>query len=194
MISSKRKIYLTLLSFAILCILIMGFGFSPIFSSIKNSAQDLALKKATLELLESRLSSSKQFQENYPILKRELSKIEDSFIALEAPIGFMEFLESEAQKTNLEMVVSPLSFLSTGSDPWSSVGFRVMVGGRFSDCSRFLERLEQSPWLIEIYRLNIERISERVKGATALKNLTIGNVVFTFHLKAFSGKIPSEEK
>lgn len=192
MITAKRKIHLTLLSFGILCILLVGFGVMPIVKQIQKGSQDLALKKATLDLLKNQILNLKEFRENYELLEQDLNKIDDSFIDPEAPIDFIEFLESEAQNANLEMMISPFSFPPQKDDPWQSTGFRVNLGGSFSDCLRFLERLEQSPWLIELSQLDVERMAEKSPRPRGFEALGTGDVLTTLTLKAFSSVHSSE--
>lgn len=184
--TAKRKIYITSICFFVIFLIAIIFGILPLLREMKKSSENLIFQKRALNLFQSQLSDLEGFQENYSFYQPTLEKIEKSFVDPEVPVDFIEFLEREAQKSGLQIEISPLTLLPTETDPWQSTGFQILVAGTFQSCLSFLERLEQSPYLVEIFQLNIERIEE--KGRRRIfETLTLGDVIFNIALKTFYG-------
>ncbi|MBZ9572717.1 hypothetical protein KJA17_00775 [Patescibacteria group bacterium] len=181
--TAKRKIYIISICFFVIFTLAIIFGITPLVGEIKKSSENLIFQKRAFNLFQSQLKDLENFQKNYSLYQSTLERIEKSFVVLEAPIDFIEFLEKEAQKSDLKIEISPLTLPPAETDPWGSTGFQISVGGPFPSCLKFLERLERSPYLVEIFQLNIERIEE--KGNRRFEGLSPGDVSFNIALKAF---------
>lgn len=191
--TAKRKIYLTTISFLVIFALAIIFGILPLMAEIEKSSENLIFQKRALDLFQQQLMNLEDFQENYSFYQPTLARIEKSFVAAEAPVNFIEFLEREAQKADLKIEIYPLILPLAETDLWKSSGLRVTVAGPFSSCSRFLERLERAPYLLEIFQLNIERIGEKGPGKK-FEGLAQGDVSFNISLRTFSGEPPEEKK
>ncbi|MCD6500868.1 hypothetical protein J7K42_02525 [bacterium] len=190
--TAKRKIYLINLSFLTVFCLGIIFGVLPLLAEIKKSSEDLRFQKRAFNLFQNQLTDLENFQKDYSSYQSTLEKIKKSFVSPDVPIRFIEFLEKEARESEIEIEIFPLTFSSPQSDSWKSTGFRIFVGGPFSNCLRFLERLEQSSYLVEIFQLNIERMGE--KGQRRFESLSPGDVIFNISLKTFSGETPDEKE
>lgn len=184
MISSKNKIYLILIVWIIIFGLLLRFGIFSLAKELNRTSEEFAFQKKALELFQLRVEDFKNFQKNYSFYQTIIKKIENSFVNQEAPINFIKFLEKEAENLNLSKEISPLSIPQRETDIWLPIAFSVALGGPFSDCLKFLERLEQSHWLIEISQLNIKRVEEKEKKK--FESLSIGEVTFNITLKTFS--------
>ncbi len=191
--TAKRKIYVTTICFLVIFALAIILGILPLMTEIEKSSENLIFQKRALDLFQQQLMNLEDFQENYSFYQPTLERIEKSFVATEAPVSFIEFLEREAQKAVLEIEIYPLTLALAETDLWKSSGLRVMVAGPFSSCSRFLERLERASYLLEIFQLNIERI-EGERSGKKFEGLDIGDVSFNINLKTFSGESPEEKK
>ena len=180
----KRKIYITSLCFLIIFSLAIIFGILPLLAELKKSSELLDFQKKALNLFQSQLIDLENFQQKYSLYQPTLERIEKSFVSPEAPVLFVEFLEEEAQKSDIEIEISPLTLSPAKTDPWQNIGFQVFIGGPFPNCLKFLERLEQSSWLVEIFQLNIHRIEEGGREKR-LEGLLPGDVSFNISLKTF---------
>jgi len=189
----KRKIYLTAISFLIIFALAIILGILPLIKEIKRSSENLVFQKRALDFFQQQLMNLEDFQENYSFYQPTLERIEMSFVAAEAPVNFIEFLEREAQESELKIEIYPLILPLAKTDLWRSSSLRIMVGGPFSNCSAFLEKLEQSLYLVEVFQLTIERIEEEGPGRR-FEGLSLGDVSFNISLKTFSGESPGEKK
>ena len=193
MILTKKKVYITLFIFSLLIGVLIRFGFFPVFQGLKESSQELLLQKKVLNLFQSQVGDLKNFQRDYSLFQPVLEKLQSSFIDKEVPIDFIEFLERETVKAGLSIKIFPFAISLSEKDPWLPVAFSISVGGVSSDYLRFLERLEQSPWLTEISQLNIERITERNARTKEFETLKVGDIYATLILKAFSGEMPPKK-
>lgn len=187
MVSSKNKIYLVLILWIIIFGVLLKFGIFSLVKELNRTSEEFVFQKKALELFQLRVEDFKNFQGNYSFYQTILKKIENSFVNQEAPIDFIKFLEKEAENLNLSKEISPLNIPQRETDIWLPVAFSVTLGGPFSDCLKFLERLEQSHWLIEISQLNIKRVEEE-KGKQKFEGLSLGEVTFAITLKTFSSE------
>jgi hypothetical protein len=186
MISIKKKIYFTLFCFAVILGVLIRIEVLPLLKQLERNSEFFSLQKKALTVFQAQLESFKNFQKDLPLYQSVLERVEKSFVAKDAPIEFIEFLEKEARTFNLFIKISPSEALPTKEDPWIPVGFSVSVGGEFSNCLKFLERLEKSPFLIAISQLNIVRISEKNLRLKEFENLKPGDVSLRLNLKVFS--------
>lgn len=194
MISQKKQILLVVLLFLIVFVLILFLVARPFLAQIKQAGKDLALQELNLEELNSQLASFEDFQKKNTDFQQYFSVVKDCFVDSGAPIKFMEFLENEAEILGVKLTVAALPLTK---DPKFSSAFQITLEGKFSDTLRFLERLEESPWLVELGSLVITRFSEteqkQQQGQSqnqteAEKPREVGDVTMLFSIKALSAK------
>jgi len=186
MILNKRTIYAVLIIWVLIFGLLIRFGLLPLFEDVEENSRELAFQKEALQFLEFRIEDFEHFKENYSYYQSVLEKIDNSFVNQEVPIEFIEFLEKEAEKSGLSIRISPLTVARGGGDLGSPVGFQISLMGNFPDCLRFLERLEQSSFFVEISQLNISKASVKKTMKTGLETVETGDVSFILKIKAFS--------
>ena len=184
MMLTKQRIYLILIVWTIVFGVLIRFGLLPFFEAIKKNSEELTFQRGALQFFENRIKDFENYQKNYSLYEPIFKKINSSFVDPEVPIEFIKFLEKEAGKSGLSIRISPLTFASAGSDPGIPVGFQVSLEGSFSNCLRFVGRLEQSSFLVEIPRLNVQRI-----GKKTAEGLEIINISFLLDVKVFSKEI-----
>ena len=192
--TAKQKIYLTLVLFGAMFLILIIFGFLPFFKKVKTISQEFNLEKNTLDLVQTQLEELKDFQRKASSYHPFLEELQKLFVVEDAPISFIEFLEKEAKTSQLSLKINPLNIKPSEADPWIPVSFSVSLGGSFPSCLRFLDRLENSPWLVDIFQLNVERVSKKSSWQRKFESLQPGDVYFNLSLKAFSGKEIIREK
>jgi len=170
----NKKIYFVFFLWIIFFFLLLKIGVFFFVGEFKNFSQNIVLQKKVQNLLELRIKDFENFQKNHFFYQSIFKKIENSFVNKEAPIEFMEFLEKEAKDASLSIKISPFVVSAKEKGYWVSLGFQILLQGNFSNCLRFLERVEQSPWLVEILQINVEKISE------------INDVRFSLKIKVFT--------
>ncbi|MDD5146723.1 MAG: hypothetical protein PHN39_03230, partial [Candidatus Pacebacteria bacterium] len=115
-------------------------------------------QKATLKLLQDQIITLENFQKSYDLYAQQFQKLTHGFVDSEVPIDFIKYLEDMAERDNLEIIIAPLGFNydSKKKDALPILDFQANVSGTLSNCFRFLERLENSPWFLEIKQVNLE--------------------------------------
>ena len=189
MILNKKKIYLILIIWVVLFGILIRFGLLFFIREFEKTSQGLAFQKRALQFFQLRIEDFENFQKNYSLYQPVFEKIDSSFVNREVPIEFIKFLEEEAKSSDLLIEISPLGIKPTKTDPWIPVGFQVSLEGPFSNCLRFLERLEQSSFFVEINQLDVRRIEEKKARLKESEGLKTGDVSFILKFKAFSEEV-----
>ncbi len=94
----------------------------------------------------------------------------------EIPIDFIRFLEKLAADSRVLTEIS-LGLGTGGSSsqekPWPSLYFQLSTESSFLNLSRFMEKLENSPHLIEIQNLSINKTGEQESAKNVSANFLI---------------------
>jgi len=115
-----------------------------------------------------------------------LEKLDKLFLNPEVPVDFIRFLEEESGNLGLLIKISPSIITSRKTDPWKSMGFQILLTGPFPSCLKFLEKLQTSPWLLEVERTEVQRIPEKELQSEELKDFSLGDVFFSLILKVYT--------
>lgn len=155
---------------SILGILIFAFISTVIFQTtkaIKKNSDDLIFQKKELILLANKIKDLEEFEKKYKDNKEELEKTDKLFIEPENPvefINFLNFLRKTATDSEVAINISPPSQKKAEvSQPWPFITFQISGSGKFTNLMKFLEKMENSPYLIEISGLSMTVISRTEK-------------------------------
>jgi len=187
----KTKINLSIVAFIILTIFIIVFLIPHLFSEIKKSSRELISQKEKLAEFQAMTEDLEKFKSDYPEIKENLEKINILFIDPEVPVDFISFLEKTSNDCKVKLDISLGLPQKIEKDPWPSISLQIRSASSFSNFMRFLEKLEQSSYLIEIQNLSIARLSEMeltqpFPQKELLERLVSGDVKATFSIKVFT--------
>ena len=185
-ISSKRKIQLTVLFFLMGLTSLIIFALMPLFKEVSKASDNLSWQKAILGTIDDQIADVESFQNNYKHYQKDIKKVDDSFINYEAPIKFIGFLEDRAKEVSLDIQIIPVSALQKEGETYKTIDFQVIVAGPFLKCIRFLDRLEQSPWLFETASLYVEKIQARSRWLKVFENTEIGEIAMTLEITSLA--------
>ena len=157
----KNKINLSLLIFSVLIIGSIFFVIHPVFKEIKTNSEDLIFKKQSFASLEMKIENLKSSQVFLSGIRPNLEKINQLFIDSEIPIDFINFLEKTAEEIDIIIEILALPFPKIEKNSWPSVLFQISSIASFDKFLRFLEKIENSSYLIKPQNLNIRRLGER---------------------------------
>jgi len=184
----KRKIYFWLVIFLGISAALIVFLIYPILKDIDNNSKELISQKQEVASLENEMINVEEFKKNYQEKKLNLDKVETLLIEPELPIGFINFLETNA--TSCQLFLEILSYSQTkktNQEPWSSLLFQISSTGSFSNFLKFFEKLETSNFLIEIMNLHVSRLGEKTgqisKGG---REFSPSDVEVNFSLKVYT--------
>jgi hypothetical protein len=162
----SQKNYLTLSLAVIFLAAFVFLAIMPLFNGINKNAKDLAGVKKEIVSLDSEINNLGTVSQQYQQYQANFDKINSLFINLEIPIDFIRFLEKLAQDSKVSAKISSVTNAQDKKDEqsWSFLYFQVSAKGPFLNLSRFLEKLENAPYLIEIQNLSINRIEDQKSG------------------------------
>lgn len=169
----KKKIYITLVVLGGLSILSIVLIIRPLFKEIKKNSEGLLLEKNNLILLEDKIKNLEESENLYKTHQSNLDKIDELFVNPEVPIEFVNFLENNAAKSQLSIEISSVALTKKETDPWPSLSFQTSTVGSFSNFLKFLEKLETSPYLIEIINLNVKKLAEAESDVEAIFSIKV---------------------
>jgi Tfp pilus assembly protein PilO len=182
----KNKINLSLIIFILLAILLILFVIYPLLKEIKINSEEFISKKQSLTLLEKKIENLRQYQTTWREIEPNLERIDKLFIDPELPVEFISFLEKTASDCELSVEISPFSGQKTTNDPWPSLLFQIKTTASFSKFLKFLEKLENSPYLIEIQNLNVKRLTEKELEQKILEKFSPGDTINTILIKVYT--------
>jgi Tfp pilus assembly protein PilO len=159
--NQKNKITITFGFFIILAILLSGFVVLPLLKGITHNAASYISDKNEISSINAEIANLGSLKDQYSDYKPSLDKINELFISSEVPINFIRFLEGLATSSQISASISPGSPLRVNKNSWKPLYFHITARGSFLQFSRFLEKLENAPYLIEIQNLNITSDMEK---------------------------------
>lgn len=189
----KEKILISIAAFAGSFVLLTILIIYPLLKEInKNSGEFVFLKKQLIQS-QNEIEGLKTSAALYKAHQGDIEKIDKLFVNADMPIEFMNFLEESALKSQLDLEVSSMASPSKKeSGSWPSIYFQVLMAGSFSQCLKFLEKMENSPYLINILDLNIKKLTttetQSNSGPSFLrnKNLSPESVSATILMEVFT--------
>ena len=158
-------------------ILMVVFILIPFLREISINSKKLISQKENLAVLEAKAANLERFKNLYSGLKKILEEIDGLFVNVEVPVEFIGFLEDTSSESNLTIKIVP-STQETKGDYWQSISFQITNTGSFDNFLEFLEKLENSPYLIEVKNVNVSNLPE--------KEALPGWIKATFSLKVFA--------
>lgn len=182
-LGSPKKIYISLAIFFIVALLFIVLLIYPFFREIKKASGELLLQKINLFYHLEEIKNLKSSKDFYGINQKNLEKINEQFIDPEVPVGFIRFLEKNAADSWLSMEIIPTGAPKKDSDLlWPSLFFRISANGSSLNFLKFLEKLENGPYLTEIINLNLKKITEEKTN----KEVSPSRVNAVFLIKVFT--------
>lgn len=173
-----NKIKISIVIFLTLIALVNVFVVYPTLKDIKKDSQWLVAEKSKFLTLSAQIDDLREFDVLYKDRGEMMKQIDDLFIDSEVPVDFINFLEKTGNQSGVSVDIAPFSVGKNSKGSWPFLNFQVTVSGSFSSLLIFLEKIENSPYLIEIQNLTISQSVEEKQ--------TQGNVKALLSFKIFS--------
>lgn len=183
--TNNKKIYISLTALGFLTVILIAFFICPLFKEIKRGSAELVSQKENLVSLEVKIKNIKEFEALYPDLKPNLEKIDALFVDREVPVEFISFLEKLSADCGLDFSLSLGSQKKAAEDPRLSLNFQINLDGTFLNLSKFLEKLESSPYLIEIQEIAVNKL-ERAGVKKEAEESAVSNVKAALSVKVYT--------
>lgn len=153
--TTKRKKFLVLI-FGFFSILIFSYFFIFLnYKKTKEIYKEIFVNKVKLENIEKREKNIQEFKEK--LGKENITFFEAFFVDKNFPISFINFLEKMAKDSQLKIEIS---FLETKNKKENFLRFQLKILGENQNLFRFLEKIENSPFLIQIEKISISKLKE----------------------------------
>lgn len=151
----KRKLIISSAIFIFFALIFLFAAVFPLFGAIKNNSQELLEQKKIIADRNAQEKNLEEFKQFSAFFDENLKKVENLFIDYNLPVQFIRFLEDNARIGNLLITIVPSAGGSLEENKWSFLSFQVTVFGSFADFLKFLEKLENSLYLVQVQNLNI---------------------------------------
>ena len=177
MAKNKKVIILVL---GVLGLIFVSYLIFQTIREIKKGSLSLISEREKSTLLKNKIKAMEGINRNYKADKMGLEKIDALFVRADNPVSFIEFvnfLRQTATSCRVAVNISPPS-LQKGAAP--SLTFQVAGEGKFIGTMRFLEKLENSPYLIEISRLSLRRVIPKEKTLPKKVGFNLSLKVYSF--------------
>lgn len=185
MLSFKIKILTTSAIFLTIFILFALLIIRPMFENIKKSSEELLATENELVAITEKSRQLAVWKKEQPSLGPELEKVKNIFVDAEMPVEFAEFLEKTTKECNLALKVSLANTKEGKEAGIFFLDFKVSTKGTFPDGLKFLDKLENAPYLVDISSLNI------IKGGKeqTISDYLTSETEFNFSLKVFASSL-----
>jgi len=182
----KNKINLSLVTFSIFIICSIIFIIYPLFSEIKKNSEDLIIQKSAIVSLEAKVENLEESQTLWLKIKPNLEKIDKLFINSEVPVEFIDFLEMASQDCDTPIKLFPSLPREAKGELWPFLTFQITLDNSFPKVLKFIEKLENSPYLIEIQNLNIRKLTEGELKSEEYEKFSLGGVKTSLSIKVYA--------
>lgn len=169
--TAKNKNYLTLCSCFLLLVLTAVLVLWPLFRNISKDMNTLISAKTEILSIESKIENLSTQKKRYEEYKPNLNKIDALFINSDVPIDFIRFIEDLARGCQVSAEISSVPSAPLKNE-WKSLGFKISTESSFLNLSRFLEKLENAPYLLEVQKVSLEKTAGEINEKTADKEIS----------------------
>jgi len=180
--SPRKKIYFWLLIFTLISLFFIVFLIPKFLKEIRAGSEKLISLKSELASFQKEKENLNQLSKAYQNYQENLVKIDKIFIDPRRPIEFFDFLDKNATLFQLKIEKSPVSRQKTETEP-PSLFLQISVIGSFPNFLKFLEKLENAPYLIDVLNLNVKKLTEREIQS---KDLLPQDIESTFLTKVYT--------
>ncbi|MDD5145485.1 MAG: hypothetical protein PHF44_01370 [Candidatus Pacebacteria bacterium] len=187
--STKRKIFIALGTFGALALVIVFLIILPLFRDIKNNSKNYILVKQEAFSIEEEAKNLAEIKEKYSEYGPDLNKIDSLFVNAKIPFAFTRFLEDLAKDSDvsLEASLSP-SLEENKNQVWPAIYYQLAITGPFPNFSKFLEKLENSPYLIKIQNLTVKKLTKGDLSKKEFENYSFTDVKSNLQISVFTSE------
>jgi len=183
---SNKKIYLSTIIFGILSVSLIVFVIWPLFREVRTTSQNLFLEKNKIVYLSKEKENLQNIEQSYKAHQPDLDRIENLFIEPSVPIELINFLEKVAISSQVKSEISSMTQNTGKIDSWPSLSLQLSVTGSFANFSKFLDKLESGPYLIEVLNLSARQLTKNELEAKELKNIPDADTETILSIKVFT--------
>lgn len=182
---TKKIIIFSSVSFLI-AVLLTALGVFPLLKNMYGVLDSILGIKRDLAIFENEVSKAEFFEQEYNDLEITPERVDQRLVNNSAPIELIKFFEDTASESGLLIDISPIAAAKRDKDPWDSIGFSIELIGEFTSSMKFLEKIENSPYFIEVFNFNAQLVTQRNVPARRYEEFLLGQIITTIELKAYT--------
>ena len=189
--NTQRKIYLTLVILAVVIIVLLFFLIRPLVAKVKAVSDNFIEKNNSLASFEERGTDYlARLRGEYLDIESQIPEINKYFLFPNKVIDFILAIEEIATLSNnyqeIKEVGSPAP-PTDGSKEEDILSFQISLRGNFPNLIKFLARLENMEYFIDIHSLQITRITEREQPGLEKEGIMVlvGDVKSTINIGVY---------
>lgn len=174
------KKYISSVFFIGLSLILIFLVVFPLINKIKENSQQLIKGKEEKVSFAEEKKNLHDFRNVYEKISPDLEKSGGLFFTEETPteFEFINFLEKTAADCGVSIKISSVASKQDGGNSSSLLTSNLNISGSFNGLFKFIEKLENGFYLIEIEDLNIRK--------TAKSDSSEGGAEAAFSLKVFN--------
>lgn len=148
--SLKSKPLVVAAAFSAAALALVFLAVAPLIASIGDAGSQAVQQQAQIADYDRRLSSAREFIAFAKIENDNFAKMNEVFVDGQMPLDFINSLETAAANCNVSVKFSPSVSQQTSNKDWSSITIEADIAGGVSDILRFMEKIENSPYLLTV--------------------------------------------
>ena len=178
----NKSIIIAIVSFTGGTLLFVGLVLLPLFHAIRKDSVGLEAQYVSVLQASSAETEAIEFLSFSQAQEDSFEKITNVFVDAETPIGFIRFVEEIASATNLEVKITPGLARQKHKVPWPAMDFQLASKSTYPTFLRFLEKLENGPYLVSIKNTTMNRDLGSAESAKSMN--------FTLLIEVSTGLLP----
>lgn len=159
MFKAKNKTYGNLLVFLAMMI-VTFFASVSLIDNLETDSDKVRDQRILLNRLDEQKSQIGRIRADYQDQKREMEKIEESFLNSKKTVDFVIEIERIAQMALVKLETKTMEKGVKKGEALSTLNYQLIVTGKFGNVMRFLEYLENIKYNIKINGLKITADSD----------------------------------
>lgn len=183
-VGPQRKIYLTLTILAVVIIVLLFFLIRPLIAKVKTVSVDFKEKNNSLVSFEKRGTDYlARLRGEYFDIEPQIPEINKYFLEPGEAIDFILAVEEIATLSSNYQEIKGVG----SSKEEDILSFQISLWGSFPNLIKFLARLENMKYFIDIYSLQIAKVEERDRGGLREKGIvvSVGDVKSTINIGVY---------
>ena len=182
--NTQRKIYLTLVILAVVIIVLLFFLIRPLVAKVKAVSDNFIEKNNSLASFEERGTDYlARLRGEYFDIESQISEINKYFLFPNKVIDFILAIEEIATLSSNYQEIKEVG----SPEEEDILSFQISLRGNFPNLIKFLARLENMEYFIDIHSLQITRITERERSGLEKEGIMVlvGDVKSTINIGVY---------
>lgn len=158
----------------------------PVFQGIRNFSNQFVVERNNLFSIESKIKDLEKFRAEYANISPDLARAESLFVNAELPVDFIRFLEENSQSSGINLKISPSASVAIPGDLWKSSVFQLTLAGSYSGVLRFIDKLENGPYLIGFQNFSLSKLTDTELKSKEFGKFSPGDIKGSIAIKVFA--------